>query len=639
VKISRIHVNYLILPPSGRFPARVYTHRMLSRLKDLVIGPPLPSAQLRENKLNKIRALAAFSPDALSSIAYANQEIYLGLVVAGSAGLALAWPIGLAITGLLVIVALSYYQTILAYPSGGGSYIVARENLGALPGLVAGAALLIDYLLTAAVSLTAGVEALASAFPQLWPYRIVISLALLTLITLANLRGLRETGTLMSVPVYLFLFLYLPMLGYGLLRLLQDGPQPFDPAALTMSGPVTLFLLLHTFSTGCTALTGIEAISNGTPAFQTPEARNARTTLLILAGLMGVLFAGSIGLTQFLGITATAPETILSALARRLLGTGPAYYLVQTSTMLILAVAANTSFAGFPRLAAILAKDGFLPRPLTGLGDRLVYANGIILLATGSGLLIILFGGQSHLLVPLFAVGAFLAFTLSQSGMVVHWFRLRGANWLIKAFFNGLGALATLLTVLVIAVSKFKDGAWLTVIVIPLLVVLFLRIRDHFREVGRELTLHGLPPSLRPYPPSRVVIPISSVHRGTVEAMDFAQSISNDVTGVYVEFEAGEGDAVREKWERLWPDIPLVVVPSPYRSLIQPLIQFLDDTDLQHHDGQLAAIILPEFVPAHWWQSLLHNQTAWMLKAALLYRRRSLGFQRVIIDMPFHLKK
>ena len=613
---------------------------MLSRLKELVIGPPLRSAELRDNKLNKIRALAAFSPDALSSIAYANQEIYLGLVVAGSAGLGVARPIGLAIPGLLVIVALSYYQTILAYPTGGGSYIVARENLGALPGLVAGAALLIGYLLTAAVSLTAGVEALASAFPDLWPYRIVISLTLLTLITLANLRGLRETGTLMSVPVYLFLFLYLPMLGYGLLRVFLDGPQPFNPAALpSPAQPVTLFLLLHTFSAGCTALTGIEAISNGVPAFQPPETHNARTTLLVMAGLMAVLFVGSIGLTQFLGITVTSPETILSGLARRLLGVGPLYYLVQTSTMLILAVAANTSFAGFPRLAAILAKDGFLPRPLTSLGDRLVYANGIVLLATGSGLLIILFGGQSHALVPLFAIGVFMAFTLSQTGMVLHWLRQRGQGWLFKSFFNGVGALATLLTVLVIAVSKFFEGAWITVIVIPSLVLLFLRIRAHFHEVGRELTMTGLPPSLRPYPPARVVIPISSVHRGTVEAMDFAQSISSDVTGVYVEFEPGEADDVREKWERLWPDIPLVVVPSPYRSLIEPLIQFLDETDLQRHDGQLATLLLPEFVPAHWWQSLLPNQTAWMLKAALLYRRRKQGFQRVIIDVPFHLKK
>jgi len=477
---------------------------------------------LYEKKLNKIRALVAFSPDALSSIAYANQEIYLGLVVAGSAGLLLAWPIGLAITGLLVIVALSYYQTIHGHPSGGGSYVVARENLGTLSGLVAGAALLIGYLLTAAVSLTAGVEAMASAIPALWPHRVVIALILLSVMTLANLRGLRETGTLMSVPVYLFLLVYLPMLAYGLVRLLVDGPAPSELGLPIGTQPVTLYLVLHTFSAGCTALTGIEAISNGVPAFQSPEAKNAGRTLIVMAILMSILFVGSIGLTQFLGVTAAPQETILSALTRRLLGNNIAYYIIQASTMLILAVAANTSFAGFPRLAAILAKDGFLPRQLTGLGDRLVFANGIVSLAIATGTLIVLFGGDSHSLVPLFAVGVFLAFTLSQAGMVLHWLRERGAGWRLKAFLNGLGALATAATVLIIGVSKFLEGAWITVFLIPALVLMFLRIRAHYREVARELTLHGLPPSLKPAPMPRVVIPISGVHRGIVNAVNFA---------------------------------------------------------------------------------------------------------------------
>ncbi|MFZ5910759.1 MAG: APC family permease [Chloroflexota bacterium] len=612
---------------------------MLARLKELLIGPPLPTHQLHEKKLNKIRALAAFSPDALSSIAYANQEIYLGLLVAGSAGLALAWPIGLAVTGLLVIVALSYYQTIHGYPSGGGSYVVARDNLGSLPGLVAGAALLIGYLLTAAVSLTAGVEAIASAFPALWPHRVVLALAILAIVTVANLRGLRETGTLMSVPVYLFLFLYLPMLAYGLYRLLIEGPATWETGLPSAPQPVTLYLLLHTFSAGCTALTGIEAISNGVPAFQPPEARNAGKTLIVMAALMSILFVGSIGLTQHLGVTAAPQETILSALARRLVGNGLAYYLIQSSTMLILAVAANTSFAGFPRLAAILAKDGFLPRQLTGLGDRLVFANGIVTLAAATGLLIVLFHGDSHSLVPLFAVGVFLAFTFSQAGMVIHWFRERGTAWLGKALLNGLGAAATAVTVLIIGVSKFLEGAWITVILIPALVLIFYKIRSHYREVAQELSLHGLPPSLKPSPAPRVVIPISGVHRGIVDAVDFAQAISMDVTAVYVEMEPGEADAVREKWRRLWPDIPLAVVSSPYRSIIHPLIDFLDETDAKHNDGQLATVILPEFVPAHWWQSLLHNQTAWLLKAAMLYRRRNRGFQRVIIDVPYHLRK
>jgi amino acid transporter len=612
---------------------------MFSRIKHLLVGPPLPTQQLAQERLNKIRALAAFSPDALSSIAYANQEIYLGLVVAGSAGLSTAFPIGLAIAGLLTIVALSYFQTIHGYPSGGGSYIVARENLGTLPGLVTAAALLIDYMLTAAVSLTAGVAAIASAFPVLWPHRVTLALLLLAIIALANLRGLRETGTLMAVPVYLFLFTYLPMLAYGAVHLLVDGPRSLAAVAPPPSQPLTAFLLLHTFSSGCTALTGIEAISNGVPAFRPPEAKNAGRTLMVMALLMGMLFVGSIGLTQFLAVVAGPEETILSALARQLLGSGPAYLLIQASTLLILAVAANTSFAGFPRLAAILAKDGFLPRQLTGLGDRLVFGNGISLLAVATGVLIVAFGGDSHALIPLFAVGVFLAFTLSQAGMVVHWWRERGKGWELKAALNGIGALVTGMTVVVIGASKFIEGAWITILLIPALVAGFLRVRTHYQKVAQQLSLDGVPPPLTPSPPPRVVIPISGVHRGIFDAINFARSISEDVTAVYVELEPGTGQRVREKWEKWWPDVPLVILPSPYRSIVGPLLNFLDETDRQHNDGQLAVVVLPEFIPARWWENLLHNQTAWLIKAALLYRRRHLGFQRTIIDIPYHLQR
>lgn len=612
---------------------------MLSRLKSILIGSPLPTQQLAEKRLNKIRALAAFSPDALSSIAYANQEIYLGLVVAGSAGLGLAWPIGLAIVGILVIVAISYYQTVHGYPSGGGSYIVARANLGILPGLIAAGALLLDYLLCAAVSLTAGVDAIASAFPALYPYRIGIALGLLGLIMLANLRGLRETGTLMAVPVYLFLFTYIPMLVYGGIRLLLNGPTPLASVAPQPVQPLTLFLILHTFATGCTALTGIEAISNGVPAFQPPESKNAGRTLIAMAILMGILFIGSIGLTQFLGVVAGPQETILSALARRLLGSGFGYVVIQISTLLILAVAANTSFADFPRLSAILARDGFLPRQFTGLGDRLVFANGIIFLAVATGVMIVIFSGNSHLLIPLFAIGAFLAFTLSQSGMVVHWFRERSPNWLIKAILNGLGAITTATTLLVIAISKFREGAWITLLLIPVIVFVFQRVRLHYQQVGKQLSLRGLPPNLKPLPPLRLVIPVSGVHRGIIEAMDFAQSISKDVTAVYIELDPNGGEQMRKEWECWWPDVPLVVLASPYRSIIRPLLDYLDETDRLHNDGTLAAVVLPEFIPARWWQQLLHNQTSLMIKTALLYRRRTLGFQRIIIDVPYHLKK
>ncbi|MFZ0533414.1 MAG: APC family permease, partial [Anaerolineales bacterium] len=473
----------------------------------------------------------------------------------------------------------------------------------------------------------------------LWPYRIVIALTLLGFIMLANLRGLRETGTLMAVPVYLFLFTYIPMLVYGGIRLLMEGPTPLSAVAPQPVSPLTLFLVLHTFATGCTALTGIEAISNGVPAFQRPESKNAGQTLISMSILMGILFVGSIGLTQFLGIIAGPQETILSALARHLLGSGPAYVIIQISTLLILAVAANTSFADFPRLSAILARDGFLPRQFTGLGDRLVFANGIIFLAIATGILIVLFSGNSHLLIPLFAIGAFLAFTLSQSGMVIHWIRERSKNWLLKATLNGLGAFATATTLLVISISKFREGAWITVLLIPLIVIAFQRVRMHYQSVGKQLSLRGLPPDIKPMPPLRLVIPVSGVHRGIIEAMDFALSISKDVTAVYIELDPGVGEQMRKEWECWWPDVPLVILPSPYRSIIRPLLDYLDEDDLKHNDGTLAAVVLPEFIPARWWQALLHNQTSLMIKTALLYRRRTQGFQRIIIDVPYHLKK
>jgi len=599
----------------------------------------LPTQWLLHERLNKARALATFSPDALSSIAYANQEIYLGLMVAGSAGLSLSLPVGLAITGLLALLAISYLQTIHGYPSGGGSYVVARENLGTMPGLVAAAALLVDYVLTVAVSVTAGVEAMASAFPELWPQRVIVSLAILAVITLLNLRGLRETGTLMALPVYLFLFTYLPMLAYGVLRAVADGPGALTAVAPAASQPLTALLVLRAFSSGCTALTGIEAISNGVPAFRPPEAKNAGRTLMVMALLMGLLFAGSIGLTQRLAVVAGPQETILSALTRRLLGDGLLHFLVQASTMLVLAVAANTSFAGFPRVAALLATDGFLPHQLRNLGDRLVFANGIILLATVSAGLILAFGGDTHALVPLFAVGAFLAFTLSQAGMVLHWRDERGHGWRLKAALNGFGALATGTTLIVVGLSKFVQGAWITILLIPLLVFVFRRIKLHYQEVAQQLSLGDLQPPGKAHPHPRVVVPISDVHRGVIEAVTYARSISKNVTGVYVELEPGTGERIQEKWKRWFPKVPLVILPSPYRSTIGPLLEFLDETDRQHDDGQLATVVLPEFVAAKWRHSLLHNQTAWLIKTALLYRRRQMRYQRAIIDVPYHLQR
>lgn len=612
---------------------------MLHHLREWLVGPPLPTYQLAEERLDRFRALAALSPDALSSIAYANQEIFLGLAMAGAAGLSLSWGIGLAIALLLIIVALSYAQTIIAYPSGGGSYTVARENLGPAFGLIAAAALLIDYVLTAAVSLTAGVAAVASAFPGLWAYRVELSLALLAVITVANLRGLRESATLMALPVYLFVACYAAMLIYGFGQALLQGSGSWQHTAPPATRSLSLALILHTFASGSTALTGVEAISNGVPIFRKPEAKNARQTLAMVTALMAFLFLGSIGLTQYFAVVASADETIHSALARRVVGSGVPYLLIQTSTLLILAVAANTSFAGFPRLASILASDSYAPRQLAFLGDRLVFANGMLLLAGLTALLIVVFGGDTHALIPLFAVGVFLAFTLSQTGMVVHWWRLKGPGWHAKALINGVGALTTLTTLLVVAVSKFLEGAWIVILLIPALVGVFRTVKSHYREVARELTLRGAEPQVLAPQSLRVVLPISGVHRGVLEALRYALSISERVTAVYVEINPGEAERVRQAWAQWGQGVPLIVLPSPYRSVVGPILEYLDQTDREHDDGQLATIILPEFVPARWWHNLLHNQTAWLLKLALLYRRRRMGKVRAIIDVPLYLQK
>jgi amino acid transporter len=610
-------------------------------LREILVGPPIPSMRMAHQRLSNFRALAALSPDALSSIAYANQEIFLGLVVAGAAGLAYSWYIALAIALLLAVLALSYSQTIHAYPSGGGSYIVARENLGENFGLIAAAALMTDYVLNVAVSVTAGVAAAASAFPALWSYRTPLSLILLTIVTLANLRGLRESGAIMTVPVYFFLAMYLIMIAVGIFRATVDGPGSFTVTAPMPTGPLTLFLIVHTFSAGCTALTGVESISNGVPIFKPPESKHANQTMVTMAMLMGVLFIGTAGLTQYFAVVAGPNETILSALTRRIWGSGMLYLLVQASTLLVLMVAANTSFVDFPRVASIVARDGYLPRQLTFLGDRLVYSNGILLLAGLAGGLVLIFEGDTHGLIPLFAIGAFLAFTLSQAGMVFHWLRERGRNWQVKAALNGLGTLTTTMTVVIIGLSKFLDGAWMVIMLIPLFVLVFRRIHRHYQEVAAELTLRGLPPSLRPLPQPRIVLPVSGLHRGAIKAIRYARAISDNVTAVHVEIQPNSGDRLRQQWEEwgLEEVAKLEIIPSPFRSVIGPFLEFLERTDQEHNDGQAATVLLPDLVPARWWETLLHNQTGWLIRLALFYQRRVFDKTRAVIDVPFYLRE
>ncbi|MBI3963019.1 MAG: APC family permease [Deinococcus sp.] len=604
---------------------------MLTELKRFLVGRPLSTAQAEEQRLSNAKALAVFASDALSSVAYATEETLLALALAGAGALSLSWPVALAIGTLLVIVVVSYRQTIHAYPSGGGSYIVAKDNLGLYPGLVAGAALMIDYVLTASVSTAAGVAAVTSAIPALYPYRVELSLLCILVITVANLRGVRESGNLFAAPTYLFIGSLLAMIVTGATRILLQGPPLVAPPELFPSQPLTLFLILRAFASGCTALTGVEAISNGVPVFRRPESRNASFTLAVLGAILLTLFLGVTALANTYAIAPRAHETVVSQLARQVFGTSPWYFLVQAATMLILILAANTSFAGFPRLTSLLARDGYLPRQLATLGDRLVFTNGIVILGAMSALLLILFHGDTHALIPLYAVGVFLCFTLSQAGMVRRWFKLRTRGWWHSALMNGVGALATGLVLLVVASVKFTHGAWIVVVLLPMLVLMFLSIKRHYIQIAQQLSLEDYHPP-KPFRHT-VIIPISGVHKGVINALQYAHSIApNDITAVYVDLNGDGAEKIRAKWEIWGQGVPLVVLPSPDRSLVAPLLKYIDDVE-RRRDDDIVTVVLPEFVPARWWQHLLHNQTAWLIKGALLFRRG-----KVVVSVPYRLE-
>ncbi len=620
---------------------------MLSDVRRILIGAPLPSARIIHERLSKIQALAVFSSDALSSVAYATEEILLVLVAAGSAALGLSLPIALVIVALLVIVASSYFQTIHGYPSGGGAYLVAYDNLGVWPGLTAASALLTDYVLTVAVSTTAGIAAITSAFPALLPFRVELCLLAILFISWANLRGVRESGTLFAIPTYGFVAIFLALIVVGLVRLvggtLEPVPPPVTPAAETGIQALTVFLVLRAFSSGCTALTGVEAISDGILAFRKPEAENAGKTLIAMTVLLATMFLGITFLARSLHVIPAEQQTVISQIGRQVFGDGPLYLALQIATTLILVLAANTSFADFPRLSAILARDRYLPRQLTNLGDRLVFVNGIVALAVLASVLVVVFGGQTHRLIPLYAVGVFLSFTLSQAGMVLHWRKVGGPRWQWKARINGLGAVVTGIVLSVILAAKFVHGAWVVLLLIPAFVRMFHIIKRHYITVAEQLSLEGLEPEAWKGLASRkrvkVVVPVSGVHRGTLSALQFARSLSKDVTAVMVDVEPPVTARVQERWPVWGHGVPLVVLDSPYRSTIEPLLAYLDETDQREPERGIAVVVLPEFVPAKWWHHLLHNQTAQLLKRVLLYRQRRTGKDRVIIDVPYHLQR
>lgn len=626
-------------------------------VRRLLIGTPLATNQAIHQRLTKTKALAVFSSDALSSSAYATEAILLVLVAAGAGALTLSLPIALGIAVLLLIVSFSYFQTIHAYPNGGGAYIVAKSNLGTMPGLIAAASLLIDYTLTVAVSISAGVAALTSAFPVLADFRVPIALCIVAFITVMNLRGVRESGTFFSIPTYAFVAGILLMIGYGIVRILTGNiPDPTAEQVIASNvqdatSGLTLFLILRAFAAGCTALTGVEAISNGIPAFKPPESRNAGQTLIIMVVLLVTMFVGITFLANHFPIHISSHgggQTVLSQINAQVLGESSLlYYYVQFATLLILSLAANTAFADFPRLASLIAQDRYLPRQLTNWGDRLVYSNGIIGLMALASVLIILFGAQEQRLLSLYAVGVFISFTLSQTGMVIHWLKERKTpdfaptrTWRSHIAINSTGAILTAIVGSILMITKFAEGAWLVIAAIPLLVGMFWIIHQHYLMVARALTLDGLQPgSFTPPAEARnhtpIIVLMESLNVCSLQALEYALAVSDNVRVCTIETDPATTERLRQRWTQWGLEfIPLDVVESPYREIGRPLLAYLHEFD----DGLIPAmVVLPEFVVNRWWHHLLHNGTSRTIHDVLFHDHLARGHGRPVVIVPYRI--
>lgn len=641
-------------------------------MKRVLIGRPIATDQAHHEKIPKIIALPVFASDALSSVAYATEAIMGALLVAGTGVFYLTPWLSLGIIALLIIVATSYRQTIMAYPSGGGSYIVSRENLGELPAQIAGASLLVDYVLTVSVSVAAGVAAVASLLKtnkiDMSQNEIVLFCVIaVAFISLMNLRGVRESGSIFAVPTYTFIAIMYAMIAFGLYKIIGGHGLPQAHPVLDFQnagggaegGPIShhvdgfgglsrflgIYLILHAFASGCTALTGVEAISNGVPAFKEPSSKNAATTMLWMAGILGTMFMGLSYLAMHVhalppnailpGQKEMIGETVLSQVGRMVFdNTTPAgnilYWVLQIATALILILAANTSFADFPRLSSIIARDGFMPRQFANIGDKLVFDRGIVVLAIFSTILIVIFQGKVDSLIPLYAIGVFLSFTLSQLGMVKHWFSLKTPGWQGKAIVNGTGAVATAIVTLIFAAVKFAYGAWVVIILIPLLVVFFLRVKAHYRSVAKQLSLEGYRPSqgFRHH----VLVLAPDIHRGVIPALQYARTISEDARAVHVSVDPTREERLRKRWTQWSRGMPLVVLPSPFRSLAQPVIDYIDQLQKQEPNS-ITTVVIPEFVPTGTFAKLLHGQASLTLKVRLLFKRGV-----VVTSVPYHIE-
>jgi amino acid transporter len=620
-----------------------------------LIGRPLATADAPHQTIGKAIGLAVFASDALSSTAYATQEILVILAAAGTMALGYAFPISIAIVSLLVIVTISYEQTIHAYPGGGGAYIVARDNLGELAAQTAGAALLTDYILTVSVSISSGVAQLVSAYPALTPYRVIIAVTMVMFIMLVNLRGVKESGAMFAIPTYFFLGMMVLTLLVGFFHYFTGtlgtvvNPPPIETIDTLQA--ISLFLILHAFASGTTALTGVEAISNGITAFREPRSRNAGTTLIWMSAILGTLFLSITFLSGEIGAVPSEVETVISQLTRTAYGGRTVLYLLtMVATTIILIMAANTAFADFPRLSALHAGDGFLPRQLTFRGSRLVYSRGIVVLALIASFLIILFQASVTALIPLYAIGVFLSFTLSQTGMARRWWKSghlkpgetlkepgstleHDPRWNMKMVVNGFGAICTAIVMIVFAVTKFRDGAWIVLVLTPTLVAIFFSIHHHYKNLAKNLSLEEYMTPRRIYR-HRVILPISSVHKGTLEALNYARSISPDVTAVHISIDPAESEKVRKKWE-LWGDnTRLVIVESQYRLLLEPLVDYIVKIAATRQPGEIITVVVPQFVPEKSWTNLLHTQTALWLRFALLFKK---GI--VITEIPYQVEK
>ncbi|WP_139490562.1 APC family permease [Brevibacillus dissolubilis] len=606
---------------------------MVSKVKRLLIGRPMKSTELADEKLSKRKALAVLSSDALSSVAYGTEQILLVLMVLGATALWYSIPISLAVLGLLTVLILSYRQTIFAYPSGGGAYIVAKENLGLNFGLVAGGSLLVDYILTVAVSASAGTDAITSAFPSLHEHRVLIALTMIAVLTVLNLRGITESASVLAYPVYMFVLAIFVLIIAGLYQVATGDVHPAAaPQYGTAVHGVTLFLLLKAFSSGCSALTGVEAVSNAIPNFKAPAERNAAKTLVMMGLILGAMFMGISVLAYAYGISPSPTETVVSQIAAATFGRGVVYYAIQTVTAAILFLAANTAFSAFPLLAFMLAKDKFMPNMFTVRGDRLGFSNGIIVLGVLSALLVVIFNGHTESLIPLYAVGVFIPFTLSQSGMMRRWITTKPSGWGLSFTINTIGMLTTLTITLIFIFTKFSQ-VWLVFLFVPAMIMIFKRINQHYTNIAEELRIdiHNCKPEEKG---SVMVIPIAGITKVVASTIGYAKSLTDNVVCVYIGFDDESIEKMERKWEEWNPGVRLIVLRSRYRSIIKPLVKFIDTVEWKTAHNDHVTVLIPQFITKKWWHTFLHNQTGLLIRAYLFTRK-----DITIATVPYHLHK